>query len=140
MTPHTLGINYPLVLEIRSENPTASNSEIGRRLGLTRERVRQILGKEGIKTARKPRAGIFCKSCGKSLHDARAKGPLCLSCIVRSSIVTLTCAYCSKAFPRTRRSIKPGKKRGQINFYCSRRCWGKVAGKLYGFGKKVNVA
>ena len=59
-----VGDNRKLVVEIREESPNIPAIEISRRLGITRERVRQILKKEGLETRVPPiRRKYSCVKC-----------------------------------------------------------------------------
>ncbi len=99
--------------------PEASRAEIGRRCGVSRERVRQILGNSGRrdvrKTPRSPRIQLFCEFCGKpyartvrQVACAHAQGTrprFCSrSCRTRSYLEShivrrwITCLRCGKRF------------------------------------------
>ena len=76
--------------------PEASRAEIGRRCGVTRERVRQILGNSG----------------------RRMGNPV----LPR---VQLICEYCSKTYTRLPRQIELQNRHGTPTRFCSKSCQGK---------------
>ena len=63
------------VIELRVNNTHATLQEIGYLCDLSRERVRQILKKEGLPTAAQvDRILKFCKTCGKKLDIGNKTG------------------------------------------------------------------
>ena len=72
------------VLILRDENPDMTMAEIGRNLGVSRERVRQILNNHNKPTKTKPNVQkYFCPRCGKGYkhvdHFPKKTG-LCSTC------------------------------------------------------------
>ena len=122
-----VGENRRLVIAIRTENPDISAAEISRRLGITRERVRQILKREGLVT-RVPtirrkygciKCGIefiktpnssykHCESCLEDFHSSRQNSVVEFSCLrcgnlrqqARSQYMTANRHFCSLACVR----------------------------------------
>jgi hypothetical protein len=100
---------------------------IARRVGCSREYVRQVMGQLGV-TIKPPPEPQSCTGCGKAMQRTRTR--ICQSCRQRNSSVTLICANCGKTFERRRclhdaylRRTVTQKRHGPI---CSRQCSAKV--------------
>ncbi len=77
-------------------------AEIARSLGCSRERVRQIATRAGVRVeAGRPRF-VKCADCGRKIAAANKLG-LCRDCRHRRTLVTLTCIVCGKDFQRRRK-------------------------------------
>ena len=119
-------------------SPQISNTEIGRRVGVSRERVRQILGNRWG-TARGVPLKIHCRECGTLIRAqdnyTAYKQHLCMKHFVPKRVqwVELTCEICSAPFWRTSSEIRSAKNQGQNKRFCSKYCLGKWAGDNYGF-------
>ena len=151
------------VVELKHENPTRTLQSLGDEVGVTRERVRQILKSEGLTDKYPPReyqskrAQLHdsCKSCGVHLmindYPSRKRSE-CVPCRTESKDKMLntyiTCLNCStefkisKAYLATRQRIvsayhrERGKGHTSDRPFCSRQCaagYHKL-GKAYGFG------
>ena len=132
-----------ILIQPREDGSFPSLQEVGNHLGVTRERVRQILEKHRIT---KPRAkkiypSKFCIDCGIEINHT-AKSGRCGSCYHKR--VSLNCFTCEKTFDIGRSSYKArihvtGTKRESKRvtpLFCSRRCYGVWFGKNFGFKKK----
>jgi len=118
------------VLELFSQNPVMPYSEIGIQVGITKERVRQIL-KANNKL--KPRVGMIitkhCIVCNKVMTGTKTElsrktcSDKCAN-IARikskksAELVTLTCFRCGTIFTRKESEAKRSKKH-----YCSTACY-----------------
>ncbi len=151
--------NSLAIKNIVDKNPYATLQEIGNAIGVTRERVRQIINqvnkeakldpnKEPI--VRIPHNGgafkAYCIKCGKqktnvsrSRYEKGSK--MCRECRKAKPIVFF-CAYCGKktvkSTPEEIRTWKQNKKRAKnpsINL-CSKKCSGHWIGINVGFGKQ----
>jgi len=126
----------------RTELPRGEAAEIARKLGCSRERVRQIMGVLGVRIAAPPLALIDCAECG-TLVKANKRG-LCADCRRRLSLVELTCIVCGKEFQRRRkdyndfirRVVARGKRYGPR---CSRACLQSVALACCWCGRSVGL-
>ena len=111
-------------------------NEIGLIMGVSRERVRQILRQEGgcvagpyEKVPRRPR--LFrqaCKACGELMvfPYPRVYHPACLP---RQEVVELACFECGKKFPRAASAVKLRRKKGLRRSFCSLLCGRKTSSR-----------
>lgn len=121
---NTVGVKSK-VLEILEENPSIPYSIIGDRVGVTRERVRQIAQKNGYP----PRTGVLklktCPVCGKTFNTRNLYcSPEC-GYEARRKRVAVNCHQCGKPIERT-----PGNMRSRSGkYFCNRVCFGKWTGE-----------
>ena len=99
-----VGENRRLVVEMRAENPDIPAIDISRRLGITRERVRQILKVEGLVT-RVPtlRRKYSCVKCGTEfIKTINSSYKHCEPCLKKfhegrkGKIIEFECQNCGK--------------------------------------------
>jgi len=116
-------------------NPTLSYAEIGRLLGVSRERIRQVAGVR----RRKPGS---CRVCGRTIRVRRNgvtqtayRMRYCAECWARarqrrreSRRIQYTCEVCGKTFSRTPGTVRRMERRGHKIRWCSRQCQGKWLG------------
>jgi hypothetical protein len=93
------------IVAYRRQNPYATQTEIGQAIGLSRERVRQLLKKMGLPAVVKDPAKIpnyFCDSCGELIYaerQARSKYKFCnRECYHASRVLTIECFVCGELF------------------------------------------
>jgi len=156
------------VIQLKHETPTRTLQSIGNEVGITRERVRQILKAEGLNNVYPPReyqskrANLYdsCKTCGIDLdisayHSRRVAE--CIPCrqITKDKALYThnTCPHCnvefkiSKAYLATRQRLADtyhltyGKGHTSDRPFCSRKCSALYhkAGIKYGFGSPEHV-
>ena len=135
-----LGPNRQKVFEIRQEHPNKSATEIAIEVGISRERVRQILTKLGLPTkVRNPYIPRHCRDCGRILSKT-TKGVLCFACFNlqrrKETLAELTCFQCRKTFYRSKALHNIKKEKGYKHTFCNRKCLGRWLGLNYGYGKK----
>ncbi len=125
------GITQAKVIRFRKDNPCMSCASIARKVGVSRERVRQLLARSHLRT--RVKVSKTCSGCGKRLSYNTITG-LCRQCLSAQAHITLVCDYCGKEFTRLACMLtyQIGK-RGYQHVYCNRKCVGKVAGEKYGF-------
>lgn len=115
------GPNTKSVIFFRKERPEFTCAEIARRVGLTRERVRQILFEAGLSTTREGYGeSIICPDCGGPKNSAPKR---CRDCNHKAHLVELICANCLTEFEMTMANYRTRLKRGCENFYHNRQCW-----------------
>ena len=148
--------NYLAIKHIVDRNPYATLQEIGTAIGLTRERVRQIVveskdNPDMEPIERQPRRGggfrAYCTECGKKLsigkkaykEGSKVRVILCRDCGKAKPIVFF-CSGCGKetvkSTPEEIASWKQNKKHVKnpsLNF-CSLKCSGHWLGMNKGFG------
>ena len=125
-----IGANREAVIQLRQVNPCLKGSDIARTLGISRERVRQILNEEGMRTAF-PQKEFICNQCGITFTTKGSSAKFCsMKCYSDSTRVPIICDECGILF-HTLRSALIGRYRNRKTdgLYCSKRCWGKVFGR-----------
>jgi len=119
------------VKNIRRNNPCATLQVIGDEVGLSRERVRQILKKEGLTTAHYIESPykFFCPECGKP-----TRWKFCnKQCRDKYLYIPVTCDNCGKINYRLQSTVLYRVK-NKLNLYnghyfCNKRCQGQWMGK-----------
>jgi len=112
-------VNKQSVFTLREENPEWTLDAIGKTVGVTRERVRQILKKKGLPTkARK--TPKLCVVCSMRVESSRK---FCSpECRKKSSSITFKCSFCNVDVTWARSVYNAQKRRGYKNIHCSREC------------------
>jgi predicted Zn-ribbon and HTH transcriptional regulator len=133
--PH--GENFGKVIELRKSTPCLTLKEVGDKLGVTGERVRQIL-----KKAEMPTYHYFikryCSKCGARI-DKNNQSNLCRKCKIGQNKVPLVCDQCGNLFYREPRDVLR-RSQPHTGYYCSRQCYGKHFGTHYGRGRQKELA
>jgi len=152
------------IYAIVQEKPKATLQDIADEVGLTRERIRQIINISLEDNDLKPihrikrRGGMdglkmddCVGGCGKSMYKVfrrYANSPyMCHPCRKREwEELRLTCTNCGRTFSLSdsykyhRKSYKRRAKHPEMNF-CSKSCLGEYSGRNFGFGanrKNIN--
>ena len=127
--------NRTLAAAYRKKHPEFTLQQIANNLGITKERVRQILKRDDLVTKHVHRYKNMCKICGKHLLS-KTKSMVCMDCH-RAVVI---CAYCGKEIHKGKallsRHLKNQKNRKlkyKGNYYCDRKCFGAHIGKSVGF-------
>lgn len=81
------------------ESGAITLTQLGKRLGITRERIRQLVNDLGIRWKTPP---LHCSKCGGERTPDRARSSKCWKC-VRIPPVTFsaTCTWCGKVYVKT---------------------------------------
>ncbi len=123
------------VVALREAHPNMRAIEMAKTLGVTRERVRQILFRAGLptQTLRNPRPMPTCGKCGLKIARVNKSG-LCIRCKV-TAVPTqqFSCAYCGAPIYER---LCPGHKNiilAKKVHFCDKRCQGKWVAENYGF-------
>lgn len=114
-------------------NPVQTLKQVGDEVGITRERVRQIIRDEGLHRAplERPDNRPTCASCGKRRAWQTYVRPTCNACTPQvRQYLTLTCDECGTQFQR-----EPYQNRSKGFVFCSNVCHGRYAGKHYARGR-----
>jgi len=121
------------ILQLRRDNPTMTLEAIGQQVGLTRERIRQILKKNHVPTrATSKFPQRKCANCQKPLVDThghrmyvRSSSPAKSYCNTQCRQAKLydyySCDYCGKLVWKRKKEYKHLKTLSQT-FHCSHRC------------------
>jgi hypothetical protein len=121
------------IIKYRKENPCLTLTVIADKFELSRERIRQIVDRAGVKTRHIRKQTDICPECGE--HKS-FEAILCWECFKRNHNVTLQCFVCEKVFKRHQSDvIKRANTTGQVHFFCSKHCFGVWFGKN-NIGKK----
>ena len=111
------------VIALRKHNPDMTLIEIGNEIGITRERVRQILVSEQLETrstSQIPRPMPLCKRCGISVPYRRRT--FCSAiCQHPAGRVVVNCRYCGKEISLMASIYKSRSDRSKY-IHCSRTC------------------
>jgi len=124
--------DYPgyTVIEVqraRQDDPRVKAIVMARDIGVSRERVRQVLTSLSLTT--NFRRQWFCKDCGTGVASYAIR---CRACYFKSLYTTFACEECGTA----KRILITDLKRLHPRF-CSKKCQGKWFGRVYGRGHHV---
>ena len=124
------------IVKYRKENPCLTLTVIADKFGLTRERIRQIVSRAGIKTRHLSNSSKICPTCN-GVKSRQSKQ--CMSCFKREHNLDLQCFICEGWFKRNQsKVIKRANTTGQVHFFCSKHCFGTWLGKN-NIGKKRKI-
>ena len=134
------GRNSGLVVSFRQKYPCWTLQKIASEVGVSRERVRQILSKHGMAT-KAAQQRFHCRYCNIALAVTNAFGSrtstgVCRKCYKEYEFyTTLECDECHRLFSRRTALvlIELGKRNYQ-HVWCGHRCQGKWVGREYGTG------
>jgi hypothetical protein len=125
------------IMIYRAKNPYAKQADMARDLGITRERVRQILKKLGLPAVTKDpvvEANRYanCESCGKKVvarHNSGLARKYCdRECFSSSRVVTIECFICGELFPMNLSQWEVRVRRFKT-LTCSMKCRGVTIGR-----------
>ena len=123
-----IGVNRESVKQLRLQHSDWTLQQIGEKVGLTRERVRQILKTSGLQTKKIFPVLNKCIDCEKKksgIYNSR-----CQKCLYIKNSVFRSCEQCGTV----NRYQLSYAKRTKINF-CGRICHGKWLGHNFGRGR-----
>jgi transcription elongation factor Elf1 len=126
------------VKELRMSNMFMSMSAIARLIGISRQRVFQILQEEGLPTKHlvKPvnKAQYSCLACGKI-----SPNKFCSSeCQKQWRQIPVVCTRCGKLFFRDVHQLLANYRDHSDTVFCSRNCQSRWIGEHYGFKSYPN--
>lgn len=138
--------NRDIIIELRKQSPCATLQTMGDKIGISKERVRQILKEAGLPTQRF-RQQYLCCVCGGAILDRNRRtnhSPFCShKCFHEYHNVVMVCDYCDKTFERRLSSVlaypcRLNKRNPKLNSkgagtFCSKKCHGQWFSKHYGF-------
>jgi len=121
------------ILTMVSKNSSLRPAEIAREIGLSRERVRQIMLTLGL-TTRQPRVPKkLCPTCSAPIYTNNKKH-CSRPCQIASKYITLVCDQCDTKFRRRKVSYARSLMREYKHTWCSKECQGKYL-STYGRGR-----
>ena len=124
-----IGIARKTVRDLRMGNPRMLAAEIAEQVGVSRERVRQILNSEGLPTRIAPRLRP-CKVCGNPITNNNAKYYCSMACLTKDHQVSLVCSICGKPFKIRTCDYEHRLRHKKTNlWFCSKVCQGKWLGQ-----------
>lgn len=124
------------VIEIRKKYPCMAMQDIADQIGITRERVSQILRSEGLPSKLPRKLSHTCNQCGKEYHSYNKNSLFCSrKCYSEYKSILLFCEICGKSFrrnaSRTYTNVKYKRSNGD-HIFCSQECKGKWFGTNFG--------
>ena len=114
------------ILMFHKTYPQFSNADIARKLGCSREYVRQVLLDNDITRPRTSKENK-CENCNKIIGRYST---LCRTCYEGEPLVEIQCSHCYNVFTKLKKLYTYQKKKGQTNFYCNLQCAGKGKKKI----------
>lgn len=124
------------IITLRKRYPCMTLAAIGRKVGLSRERVRQILVDENVETKRM-RQSYICLNCRKIFipqPNHRRKSFCSAKCYHEYHSLILICEQCGKPFERLVSRILDQRQK-HTYYFCSKICYGRWLGIHYGRGR-----
>ena len=140
----TRGPAFEHAVQLRSNHPDMTLEAIGNIVGVSKERIRQLLKKAGMETRsskevweRRPthlKFGKPCPTCDKPVPYRRSPSvnttgyypKYCVGCEPRYQFVDVSCSYCYKTFKLSKYTYGQKMKRlnegSQKGIFCSHRC------------------
>jgi len=122
-----------LILHIRNVHPTISTKNLSVILGLSRQRVDQILKKNNLPTNTRNDKSASCEYC----HNPCVKPRKYCSreCLSNSRKLDFTCEECGIIFKRGVTYANMRVVRNYKHTWCSKQCQGKSLGRKHGWKK-----
>ena len=118
--------NRDRIAELLEQEPTLTNTEAARRIGVTRSYVHQIRNSLGLPPSNRRKSWHPCEACGNLIPSRkRYCDKLCAY-----NMKDVTCETCGKVFPRSNRVIRTNEERGYQHIWCSKSCQGTWFGGL----------
>lgn len=121
------------VIALRSLDLSMRMSQIGKKIGISRQRVYRILRDEGLPTKRlvtKRQTNCYvCPVCG-TISKSKFCSDICKNTWASIPII---CSGCGKLFFRSSRALIANYKHRQGCLFCSKQCAGKWLRDQYGF-------
>lgn len=134
--------SHEAVVALRAAFPDATLAALGKKVGLARERVRQILKRAGLKTSTHKKH--YCRWCGKPMKSGRQScSEKCRAARAahryQSLRITVLCETCGKGTQRRRRHVTHAEtQRGYQHTWCNKVCQGKWLGTNHGQARQTH--
>lgn len=129
--PNQISDTTKRAIEIRQKSPCLSSQDIAKKLGVSRERIRQILSRENLPVRRVRTFKYKCNHCGKPTNNRLFCSMKCQS---DYHTISLTCDFCGKLFNRKsyaeQRNIRI---HNSELIFCTKQCQGSWLANNHGF-------
>ncbi len=123
------------IVALREENPCMKATDMAIRLGVSRERIRQLLVKLDLQTSFIATIR-YCEQCEGPIPSNPRRSKYCSrKCYSDSRHSMYVCDDCGKLFRRRISLVITHEARGYQYKFCDRRCLGSYAGTHWGWGK-----
>ena len=110
------------IVEYRKSHCLATGAQIARKFGKSRQRIGQILKKNGVSTTAVDFGkSVTCPDCGGAKHSSSKR---CKNCWHRYCWIPVACSECGRIVERPRGDILRNNKR-QKDWFCSYSCRAK---------------
>lgn len=117
------------VLELTIRNPYMTGVEVGRLVGISRERVRQLRNEMGLPTRAVARSS-YCPHCGNPFPAWKQQMFCSRLCRRNSTLIPVPCEACGKINFYNRKRVTCLQSKGkQQHFWCDYKCRGVSLGK-----------
>lgn len=128
--------SFHKVVRIRQSNPCATLEKIGQQVGITHERVRQILYEAELPTKRyyQPSQLYECLNCRKPTPNKKYCSK---ECRYEHTHPLVECDICHQLFRRRHTDLFNPSSGTHNHYFCSKSCQGRWLAKNYGWRKGV---
>ena len=114
------------IVRLRHRHPLMSNADIGRKVGVSRSYVFNVLKKHDLITNVPHMLTIkHCLICEKVMNGKKISATCSPQCRFLYNRIKVTCSYCTVDFYLRRSEISQRYARGHRNIYCSRLCYNR---------------
>ena len=120
-------------IQARLNNPCATLEELGKKLGVSRERVRQVLKESKVVNVKAyhEKKLVYCLNCGTETDNQQFCSR---DCWKKYKTIEVACSQCHGLFTIGQADLIARTKRHSISqIFCSYKCNGQWAGTNYGF-------
>lgn len=112
------GVREKVIL-LRTKNPGVTLRKLALELGVSFQRVHQILRSEGQRTSREKKT-FYCVVCKKPLESGKRKYHP--DCYQQEHKPVVVCFFCGDEKTILGRDYRRAERQGQTHFYCTRAC------------------
>ena len=119
------------VAALRVADPKLTLQSIGDQVGVTRERVRQLLNEANLPTrAVRELKSYPCKYCGEHVASHKKAHR---RCGMDAKTIYVRCHWCEKGLRRTPGTLFLDDPAHKGRYYCNKTCFGRWFGTTHGF-------